>query len=73
MLENLRKPEPKQGSCKVAQIRETLDKSDRDILDQAIDDEGWAAKPLAKALKQLGIQISDTTVLRHRRRECCCS
>jgi hypothetical protein len=72
MLENLRKPEPVQGSCKIASIRETLNESDRDILDKALNDDSWAAKPLAKALRQLGITVSDTTILRHRRRECIC-
>ena len=72
MLEGLTKPEPRTGYCKVQAVAERLSESDAQILLTAIDDPTWVAKQLAKALKERGIDISDTTILRHRRRECIC-
>lgn len=73
MLENLSKPEPKRGYCKVQAICDTLSATDAEILNTAIDDPTWVAKQLSKALKERGVDLSDTTILRHRRRECICN
>lgn len=72
MLENLSKPESRSGYCKVNAIAETLGADDAQILRNAVDDPTWVAKQLSKALKEKGLQLSDTTILRHRRRECVC-
>ena len=72
MLENLSKPEAPSGYCKVAAILSTLGADDAQILRTAVDDPTWVAKQLSKALKERGLQLSDTTILRHRRRECIC-
>lgn len=72
MLENLSKPQPKAGYCKVSALTETLGEDDAQILRAAVDDPTWVAKQLSKALKERGLQLSDTTILRHRRRECIC-
>lgn len=72
MLEDLTRPQPVATYCKVAHTAGTLEVSDRDILLKAVDDETWAAKALARQLRERGVQISDTTILRHRRRECSC-
>lgn len=72
MLEGLSRPEPRAGYCKVKEILEKLDEDDRNILTNAIDDSSWVAKQLSKALRERGLLLSDTTILRHRRRECIC-
>lgn len=72
MLENLSKPQPKAGYCKVLALTQTLGEDDAQILRAAVDDPTWVAKQLSKALKERGLQLSDTTILRHRRRECIC-
>lgn len=72
MLEGLKKPERPRGYCKVAAVSQTLEANDAKILNEAIDDPSWVAKQLSKALQERGVIISDTTILRHRRRECIC-
>ena len=72
MLEDLTRPQPVATYCKVAHTASTLEQSDRDILLKAVDDEMWPGKALARQLRERGLQISDTTILRHRRRECSC-
>lgn len=72
MLEGLTKPEPRAGYCKVSALISELNESDAEILRQAVDDDSWIAKQLSKALKDRGLMLSDTTILRHRRRECIC-
>lgn len=72
MLEGLETPKNQQFSCKVNQIAEGLEKSDTEIFLAACENPAWAAKSLSRALKERGVTISDTTILRHRRKECNC-
>ena len=72
MLEGLTPPKREATFCKVSFTAEQLDSSDREILLTAVDNQEWSAKALSKALKERGIQISDTTLLRHRQRHCSC-
>ena len=72
MLEGLSKPLPNNGYCKVADIAESLEPDDRKVLLAATSDLTWPAKALARQLRERGITVSDTTILRHRRRECPC-
>ena len=72
MLEGLSKPIPNTGYCKVADIAESLEPDDRKVLLAATSDLTWPAKALARQLRERGITVSDTTILRHRRRECPC-
>jgi len=71
MLENL-KPDIRRGTCKVADVAATLADKDREILLTAVVSPEWSGKGLARALKGRGIEISDTTILRHRAKECAC-
>jgi hypothetical protein len=71
MLEDL-KPELRHNTCKVADTAKTLDKTDSEILLKAAESREWSGRALARALKGRGIEISDTTILRHRARECSC-
>lgn len=72
MLEGLNPPLKPITTCKVKLIASELSEKDRLILYQAIKDHRWSAKALALALKERGVYISDTTLLRHRRKECNC-
>ena len=72
MLEGLSKPQARVGYCKVAAILSSLSDSDAKILTEALADVSWPAKALSKGLKDQGVLVSDTTILRHRRRECPC-
>jgi hypothetical protein len=72
MLENLQLPQ-RVKACKVKTIADSLDQKDRDILLKAVADPAWAGKALSRSLKELGIEISDTTILRHRENSCPCN
>jgi len=72
MLEGLEIPNTFVNNCKIKKIGESLNESDNQIFHSACDNPKWPAKALAKALAERGIEISDTTILRHRRRECKC-
>jgi uncharacterized protein (DUF1778 family) len=71
VLENLR-PRAKEKTCKVKSIALRLDESDAKILLDAADDPTWSGKALSRALKDRGLEISDTTLLRHRDKTCPC-
>ena len=72
MLEGLEKPQNKLFSCKVQEIAEELEAKDKGIFLTACDNPDWGAKTLSRELKIRGVVISDTTILRHRRRDCNC-
>ena len=72
MLEGLSRPEPRAGFCKVADVASQLDDKDAAILMKAAEDLSWPAKALSRQLREREVFISDTTILRHRRRECPC-
>jgi hypothetical protein len=72
MLENLEPPKPI-INCKVAFVIESLDKKDADILLKAIADrDKWSALALSTALMQRGLKLSDSTIQRHRNKQCQC-
>ena len=61
-------------SCKTRTILETLDKSDRAILETALADfDKWSNGGLARALNARGIVIKADTLGIHRRGQCSCS
>jgi hypothetical protein len=73
MLENLVPPVRSKGSCKVASEAEKLNDSDKAILLTAVDDrDQWPIKSLARELRALGIQISESPLSSHRSRSCAC-
>jgi len=72
MLENMKPPVKTNQFCKVQFTAEQLSQADKDILLAAADDPEWTGKALSRALKERGIYISDTTLLRHRQRHCQC-
>lgn len=73
MLENL-KPKLRQFSCKVRLLIEELEPTDAEILTKAIADErGWPANTLSHSLRDLGIQVGQEVIRRHRTGVCSCS
>lgn len=71
MLEDLGQPKPRY-SCKVASIKETLNETDAEILENAINNPAWHLSALEKALRNKGLQISDKPIKAHRDKVCSC-
>lgn len=73
MLEGMIPPKPKSIYCKVANILDELNDSDRKILNGAIENiDAWSANSLSNELRKRGISIADTTISKHRTRTCAC-
>ena len=72
MLEGL-KPIPRKQLCKVGELLEKLEQSDRDILQAALNDfETWSSHGLRIALLERGIIVGDVVIGKHRRKTCVC-
>jgi hypothetical protein len=72
MLENLKPPAHKLP-CKVRTLLESLETADQDILEAALKDyQKWQVRTLANSLKELGFNISDRPIAKHRAKECSC-
>jgi len=72
MLEGLTPPKPQSYYCKVDILQKGLSDSDRKIFLDAIQNPEWKMKPLAAELRSRGLEISDTTIARHRNKQCTC-
>lgn len=73
MLEGL-KPPKKNFTCKVGEILGGLSDTDQKILNDAIgaDKSVWPAKTLSTELAKRGVHIVDTTITKHRTKQCWC-
>ena len=73
MLENLQPPK-RNFSCKVGKILTDLNDSDRKVLENALstDKSIWPAKTLSNELAKRGLHIVDTTITKHRTKQCWC-
>lgn len=72
MLEGLT-PNKKQKPCALERLMTTLDKADRDILEQAVANVAlWTSNSLSNALRDRGIVIADHTITKHRNKVCVC-
>lgn len=71
LLDNLVNQEPKR-TCRVATVAATLEEGDREIFLHAISDSNFPIKRLEKELRARGIDISDTSIDRHRTKRCSC-
>ena len=65
-------PKTKVSICRVAAIASTLDDKDAKTLLAAAIDINWGYLPLAVALNQRGIILSDKSIKRHRIGLCSC-
>lgn len=73
MLEGLKPPPNRSYFCRVAQVLEELNQTDKDILTEALSDiQSWPAKTLSNALKERNLSLADTTITRHRQLICQC-
>ena len=73
MLEGLEPPKNKSVYCKVDLTLQDLDEKDRAILTEAIADvDKWGARPLSNALRDRGVNLADTTIGKHRNKNCSC-
>lgn len=71
MLEDL-KPPVRKYSCKVASIAADLNETDSAIFVNAVNDPNWQFKSLSNALANKGLVIVDTSIAKHRRKQCSC-
>lgn len=72
MLENLN-TSPTKKPCAVRTLWTTLDDADREILMSNISNKDLPVKRLEKALREVGVMLSDTAIARHRESHCSCS
>lgn len=73
MLEGLTPPKSKAIYCKVDLWLQKLDDNDKEILLAALLDWNlWPHASLARELRARGMDISDTTIGKHRHRDCAC-
>jgi hypothetical protein len=72
MLENLN-TNPSKKPCAVRTLWTSLDEADREILMSNISDFAIPVKRLEKALREVGVMLSDTAISRHRESHCSCS
>jgi len=73
MLESLEPPRNLVYTCKVDLLKDELSEDDYKILMEAINDrQKWGAKTLNKALAERGLSLADTTITRHRNKQCAC-
>ncbi len=72
MLESLRIPIRK-FPCAVRTFWETLSEADREILMSNLCDFSIGHKTLEKALRNVGVVLSDTAIGKHRAGQCSCS
>jgi hypothetical protein len=77
MLENLIELRPQRGRsrirCRMSLIIETLDQSDRQILEDALADRlTWSTRGLLLALNGRGLDLGYSTLYHHRNGTCGC-
>lgn len=72
MLEGLEKKQ-RVYTCRVRSFRDTLDKSDQDILDNAMTSGEFTPHELHMALFDKGVKLSRDSLKRHMRGVCSCS
>lgn len=65
MLEGMTPP-PRKTQGRIAEILESLDDKDREILLNALDDKAWSSSALAKALTARGVKVSESVIQRYR-------
>jgi hypothetical protein len=72
MLEDLTN-QPRVRPCRVNTIKSTLNAADQIKLEEAVTDPAWPISQLEKQLRAKGLDISDSSITRHREKRCACS
>jgi len=72
MLEGLQKREQRVYSCRVRTFRDSLNKSDKDILDKAMTSGEYTPHELSLALLDQGVKLSRDSLKRHMKGVCSC-
>lgn len=73
MLQGLTPPPTSRG-CRIGSILSELEKDDRQVLEDALEDHGrWSSHGLMVALRERGIEVSIHPIINHRKRICKCS
>jgi hypothetical protein len=73
MLEDLQPPRNGTLNCKVADMVNSLEPADKEILQAAVlNTQLWGSNTLSNALKIRGLSIAGVTITRHRKRLCTC-
>jgi hypothetical protein len=72
MLEDLTN-QPRVRPCRVNTIKGTLSAADQAKLEAAVTDPTWPVSQLEKQLRAKGLEISDSSITRHREKRCACS
>lgn len=72
MLENL-KITPRRMPCAVRSFHDTLSDADKEILMSNLCNPEIPHKALEKALRDIGVVLSDTAIAKHRNGHCSCS
>lgn len=72
LADALSRQKPRHGgpSCVICELIPTLDKTDQDALDNAMSDTRLTGTMIVRALEEYGVNVSISTLRRHRRREC---
>lgn len=71
LLDDLKAPK-RQWPCRVREIAEGLEPADAKILLEAVSNPDWPYYTLEFALKDKGISLSQSTIKRHRLKNCGC-
>jgi len=72
MLEGLTPP-VEDALCKIGRLSSDLSPEDNQILADALADPKWSTTALAKALNERGLDVGDTVLRKHRKKECACA
>lgn len=59
-------------SCTFGVLRGSFDEKDRAVLDEVMADESYTSAGIARKLRELGHNIGEHTVSKHRRGDCLC-
>ena len=71
MLEDLTIPNKPQ-SCRIRTLHATLTEPNKTIFIEAIENPDWPMTTLANELRKRGIDVSDNSIRRHRKKTCSC-
>jgi len=71
MLEDLNIPNKPQ-SCRIRTLHSSLTEPNKTIFIEAIENPDWPMTTLANELRKRGIDVSDNSIRRHRKKTCSC-